>query len=68
MHWGTHGPTNHRCATIEELVELALAWLDEHGTFKIEGGIYQRLKKRAASGTSGILRFYSRDSARFSVA
>jgi putative transposase len=39
---------NHQCRDIDELVKLTLAWLDEHGTFKIEGGIYQRLKKRAA--------------------
>jgi transposase len=37
---------NHRCATIEELVKLTLAWLDEHGAFKIEGGMYQRLRAK----------------------
>jgi putative transposase len=36
---------NHRCATIEELVELTLAWLDEHGAFKIRGRMYERLQK-----------------------
>ncbi len=36
---------NHRCATIEELVELTLAWLDEHGAFKIQGRMYERLQK-----------------------
>jgi len=39
---------NHRCASIDELVKLTLAWLEEHGRFKIEGGMYQRLKARAA--------------------
>ena len=39
---------NHRCANIDELVKLTLAWLEEHGPFKIEGGMYQRLKARAA--------------------
>ncbi len=39
---------NHRCGDIEELVRLTLAWLDEHGRFKIEGGMYQRLKNKAA--------------------
>lgn len=39
---------NHRCASIDELVKLTLAWLEEHGAFKIEGGMYQRLKARAA--------------------
>lgn len=39
---------NHRCASIDELVDLTLAWLEEHGRFKIEGGMYQRLKARAA--------------------
>jgi transposase len=37
---------NHRCADIEELVKLTLAWLDERGAFKIEGAMYQRLKQR----------------------
>lgn len=36
---------NHRCADIEELVKLTMAWLDEHGAFKIEGGMYERLKR-----------------------
>jgi putative transposase len=35
---------NHRCASIEELVKLTMAWLDEHGAFKIEGRMYERLK------------------------
>lgn len=39
---------NHRCASIDELVKLTLAWLEEHGRFKIEGGMYQRLKAKAA--------------------
>ncbi len=39
---------NHRCASIDELVKLTLAWLEEHGRFKVEGGMYQRLKARAA--------------------
>lgn len=39
---------NHRCACIEELVDLTMLWLDEHGTFKIEGAVYERLKKAAA--------------------
>ena len=38
---------NHRCQTIEELVKLTMAWLDEHGSFKIEGAMYQRLKAAA---------------------
>jgi transposase len=38
---------NHRCASIEELVKLTMAWLDEHGTFKIEGRMYERLKAAA---------------------
>ena len=39
---------NHRCQDADELVKLTLAWLDEHGPFKIEGGMYQRLKNKAA--------------------
>jgi len=26
-------------------VKLTMAWLDEHGAFKIEGRMYQRLKE-----------------------
>jgi transposase len=39
---------NHRCTSIEELVKLTMAWLDERGAFKIEGAMYERLKKAAA--------------------
>jgi transposase len=39
---------NHRCADIDELVELTMTWLDEHGAFKIEGATYERLKRAAA--------------------
>ena len=38
---------NHRCESIDELVKLVMAWLDEHGAFKIEGGLYERLKAAA---------------------
>jgi transposase len=38
---------NHRCAEIEELIELTMAWLDEHGAFKIEGAMYERLTAAA---------------------
>lgn len=40
---------NHRCATIEELVELTLAWLEERGAFKIQGRMYERLQKLRAA-------------------
>ena len=39
---------NHRCACIEELADLTMLWLDEHGAFKIEGAMYERLKKATA--------------------
>ena len=39
---------NHRCDDIDELVKLTMAWLDERGPFQIEGGMYQRLKAKAA--------------------
>jgi transposase len=39
---------NHRCESIDELVKLTFAWLEERGAFKVEGGMYQRLKRRAA--------------------
>ena len=35
---------NHCCQDIEELVKLTMAWLDEHRAFKIEGGMYERLR------------------------
>ena len=36
---------NHRCDYIDELVKLTMAWLGEHGPFKIEGRMYQQLKQ-----------------------
>ncbi len=38
---------NHRCESIEELIKLTTAWLDEHGSFKIEGRMYERLRAAA---------------------
>lgn len=38
---------NHRCAAIEELVKLTMAWLEERAAFKIEGAMYERLKAAA---------------------
>jgi transposase len=38
---------NHQCQSIEELVKLTMAWLDERGSFKIEGAMYDRLKAAA---------------------
>jgi transposase len=38
---------NHRCACIEELIDLTMLWLDEHSAFKIEGAMYERLKAAA---------------------
>ena len=38
---------NHRCRSIEELVKLTMAWLEERGAFKIEGAMYDRLKAAA---------------------
>lgn len=38
---------NHRCGSIAELVDLTMRWLDERGSFRIEGAMYQRLKAAA---------------------
>jgi transposase len=38
---------NHQCQSIEELLKLTMAWLEERGAFKIEGAMYQRLKAAA---------------------
>jgi transposase len=38
---------NHQCRSIEELVHLTMAWLDERGGFKIEGAMYDHLKAAA---------------------
>jgi len=38
---------NHRCESVEELIKLTLAWLEERGPFKIEGAMYERLKAAA---------------------
>ena len=39
---------NHRCTSIDELIKLVTAWLEERGAFKIEGTMYERLRRRAA--------------------
>ena len=39
---------NHQCQSIDELLKLTMAWLDERGVFKIEGAMYERLKRAAA--------------------
>jgi transposase len=38
---------NHQCHSIDELVKLTMAWLEERGAFKIEGAMYDRLKAAA---------------------
>jgi putative transposase len=38
---------NHRCESLDELLKLVMAWLDERGPFKIEGRMYERLKAAA---------------------
>jgi transposase len=38
---------NHQCQSMEELVELTMAWLEERGAFKIEGAMYERLRAAA---------------------
>jgi transposase len=38
---------NHRCESIDELVDLTLTWLEQRGPFKIEGHMYQRLRMAA---------------------
>ncbi len=38
---------NHQCQCIEELVDLTMLWLEEHGPFHIEGAMYERLKAAA---------------------
>lgn len=38
---------NHRCRSIEELVDLTMAWLEDRGAFKIEGAMYARLRAAA---------------------
>ena len=38
---------NHRCQSIDELLKLTMAWLDERGAFKVEGAMYERLRASA---------------------
>jgi putative transposase len=38
---------NHQCHSIEELVDLTMTWLQQHGAFKIEGAMYERLRAAA---------------------
>lgn len=40
---------NHRCQDIQELVDLAMQWLEERGPFQIEGHLYDGLRKAAAA-------------------
>jgi transposase len=35
---------NHRCESIEQLVELVLKWIEDRGPFQVEGHIYQELR------------------------
>jgi len=35
---------NHKCQSMHELVDLTLSWIEQHGAFKIEGAMYERLK------------------------
>jgi putative transposase len=35
---------NHKCRSIDELVNLTLEWLEARGRFKIEGSMYERLR------------------------
>ena len=38
---------NHQCQSMEELIKLTMAWLEERGTFTIEGAMYERLRAAA---------------------
>jgi len=35
---------NHQCQNINELLNLTMEWLNNHGAFTIEGAMYERLK------------------------
>jgi putative transposase len=37
---------NHRCKTIEELIDLTFTWLEERRPFKIEGSLYPKPQAR----------------------
>ena len=39
---------NHRCQSLQELVELALAWLTERKAFRVKDSIYETQKTQAA--------------------
>lgn len=39
---------NHRCASIEELLEQVFEWADRHRTFQIETSLYSQPKRLAA--------------------
>lgn len=47
-HYHEQITRNHQCQSIEEMLKLTMAWLNEHGAFKIEGAMYERLKQAAA--------------------
>jgi transposase len=35
---------NHQCATLQELVDLVMAWLSDRSAFKLEGSVYPKAK------------------------
>src|SRR5438477_385224 len=39
---------NHRCHDIDRLVGLVMRWLEERGAFRIEGPVYDTVRKAAA--------------------
>ena len=39
---------NHRCHDIDRLVGLVMRWLEERGAFRIEGHVYDTVRKAAA--------------------
>jgi putative transposase len=38
---------NHKCRSIQELLDLTMDWLNQRGAFQIEGAMYERLKAAA---------------------
>jgi transposase len=39
-HWHEEITRNHQCQSLEELLDLTLAWLDHKNPFEVEGSVY----------------------------
>lgn len=46
---------NHRCRSIDELIELTMTWLDERRYFRVRRTVYEARKTRTLSAGQGVI-------------